>query len=435
MSLLVTLFNIAILSGLVWWMQRQRWAEQLRPYFYPALGLKLLCGLLLGLLYFEYYGGGDTVAYHQGSLKLTALAYQDFKAYAELIFLNQFPDEPFRAEIPFSRFPDFSNSFFLIKLLSVLNLLTDSSYYFGGLYFSLFSFWGSSRLAATLIILQPKYKTAATVAFLLFPSVIFWSSGLSKDALLFGSVCWIVAVVLKTANGYRASKTDFILLLPMLYLLYKVKFFVAMLLLPLLFVYLSLKVIAKNYPLLKPERRQVYIFILLLLLFIPAAALFFDIYMDGFFYSNLVTTHDALLARSQHTIFIQYNLLEPTLQSFILNAPEAVLSAVYRPFIWESDNALQILSGIENLVLLMLTLVSIRAGLTTKRCRISPEYVLFGFIVILFAAIFGLSTPNFGSLSRYRILFLPFLIYLFMQNTFILSILYKLKAMLPKRYF
>lgn len=427
MSIFLYLLNAGILAGLIGLLRRQSWAQALHPYFYPALFLKLLCGVLLGLLYFLYYGGGDTVVYYKGSLILTRLAHEDVAAYIRLLFFNEFSSKAFRTSVPFSQFPGFTNSFFLIKLLSLLNLLTNNSYYLNGLYFSLFSFWGAAKLTAVLAQAFPAYKSAGAVAFLFFPSVVFWSSGLLKDAVLFGSMCWVISFFLMLAYRQRLHTTT-LLLAPIIILLFcRIKFFLAFMLLPLLLLYLLVKLLAKYSRYLQSHSRQVLLMAVAVVIFALAGGLVFKVYLDGFFYINLVESYQHMLALSQEKPHIEYHTLAPTIASFAVHAPEAVLSAIYRPFLWEYGNWLFVLLGLENMVLLLLSVLAVGAALRGKKPDIMTEHVLFMAVILLFAAVFGLSTPNFGTLSRYRVAFLPFLVYLLLQNQYAQRLLIKLK--------
>ncbi|MCC9167173.1 hypothetical protein [Pontibacter harenae] len=420
-----------MLGGLVWWLRKQNWAEELRPYFFPALLLKLLCGVLLGLLYFKYYGGGDTIAYFKGALKLSAYAKQNFAGYTRLLFLNEFESDTFKATIPFSTYPSFSNSFFTIKIISVLNLITGSSYYLNGLYLSLFSFWGAAKLAATLIKLFPKYKVAAIAAFLFFPSVIFWTSGLSKDSLMFGSMCWVVAFALTVPQ--RVNWTASSLALLMLWIFYKIKFFFAFIVLPLLVLYVLVKVLARSIPLFQQRRVQLLALTVALIVAGIAAIPVFQIYRDGFLYENIVQNYNDILALSEGkpTINLQ---IEPTPQSIIRNAPEALLSAIYRPFIWEVDNMLYWAVAAENVLLAILSVMGV-IGVVRGKFKVEVEHVTLLALVLVVGAICGLTTPNFGSLSRYRVAFLPFLVYLLLQGHYSNLLLTKLKMLGSRRSF
>ncbi|MHA6248900.1 hypothetical protein ACXYMU_13235 [Pontibacter sp. CAU 1760] len=417
MSILIYVLNFLLLGALVWWMQRQTWAKALYPYFYPALGFKLLCGVLLGLLYTHYYAGGDTTSYHRASLTLTRYASTNPQGYAQLLFFNTFESEAFRATIPFSRFPNFSNSFYFIKLLSVLNFLTGSSYYLNSLYLSLFSFWGAASVAAALkrFIPDPAGK-AGIVAFLFMPSVVFWSAGLSKDTLMFGCMCLLVAFALATAQG-KALKGHQVLLVAVAgYVFFKIKLFFAVIMLPLLLWYVLLKRTSLSGGLWAQPRTHVTMYGLAFVV-VSLGLYLFHAYLP-FEYALYLTSENyyAILARSLHGPHVQLEGLEPTVSSMLRHYPEATLSTIYRPFFSEAWEPLYVLVGIENLLLLLLSGMSVAALFSEAKPKFSLHHGLFLLFVLLLGGVVGLSTPNFGSLSRYRIVFLPFLVYLLLQN-------------------
>ncbi|NDK56190.1 hypothetical protein [Pontibacter fetidus] len=425
---LLYLLNVLLLLGLGLQLHKQAWAKALQPYMLPALGLKLLCGVLLGVLYFHYYGEGDTITYFNASQKLTQLAHENSGAYWRLLLFNQFPSETFRATVPFTQFADFSNSFFLLKVLSLFNLLTGSSYYLIGLYFSLFSFWGMARLAATLSFVFPDTKKAAILALLFFPSVVFWSSGLLKDAVLMGSMCWVMASVLQLAHGQKQTIVTWLLLPLQLYLFVKIKIFFAALLLSLLTCYLVLKVLSRTIKPLQALKVQLLILAGFMALAIVTVWQISGIFSFDFIAEQLFKTYKGLLALSLGRPHLHYSSLQPTLASIVLNAPKAFFSAIYRPFIGESSEVLYLLLGLENLLLAVLTTIAIvSASSKIWLQKIELWHIILVLFIVASAIVVGISTPNFGTLSRYRIIFLPFLVYLLLQNRFAQRQLAKLR--------
>ncbi|WP_162051980.1 hypothetical protein [Pontibacter pamirensis] len=418
MSILVYVLNFLLIGGLVWWMQRQEWAKTLRPYFFPALGLKMICGVLLGLLYTYYYAGGDTTTYHSASLILTAYARQDVAGYLRLLFFNEFESDAFRATLPFTTYADFSNSFYFIKLLSVLNLITSGFYYLNALYLSLFSFWGAARLTAVLCRLFPQWRSAAAVAFLFFPSVAFWSAGLSKDALMFGSMCWVISFALSVAHGERISFWQLLLLPLMLYIFIKVKLFYSAAIIPLLLLYITIKSAAEKVNVLKQQPGQVGAFVFAVAGGLLLAVLLQDFLPIDFLLEHSTRSYYALLEMSVHGPHMVLESMEPSIRGIVYSFPEAMASAVYRPFIGEAREPLYVLLGLENLLLLLLSVIVLASLIKGTGLRIELIHVLFLLFVLLLGGIVGLTTPNFGTLSRYRIVFLPFLVYLLLQNRF-----------------
>jgi Uncharacterised nucleotidyltransferase len=90
-----------------------------------------------------------------------------------------------------------------------------------------------------------------------------------------------------------------------------------------------------------------------------------------------------------------------------INIPAGAVTVLLRPFPWETDSALQLLSSLESAALVALIvarLSSVRAALV--RARSTPFLLYCWVLVILYAATFS-SFANFGLLVRQRSLVLP----------------------------
>jgi hypothetical protein len=104
--------------------------------------------------------------------------------------------------------------------------------------------------------------------------------------------------------------------------------------------------------------------------------------------------------------FMQTNLLQPNLKSFLSATPRALLRVLFRPFIREGKNPILLLPAIENLFFILLLF----CALFFHRKILSPE--IFGFCMVFSVAlllVMGLTTPVLGALVRYRIAAQPFL--------------------------
>ena len=97
--------------------------------------------------------------------------------------------------------------------------------------------------------------------------------------------------------------------------------------------------------------------------------------------------------------------------SLISIGPKAIVAGLYRPFIFESGNAVMLLSGLENTVLLLLTLyVFFKAGIknTIKQILGNPFVSMCFLFSVVLALGIGISTSNFGALVRFKIPLIPF---------------------------
>jgi hypothetical protein len=90
-----------------------------------------------------------------------------------------------------------------------------------------------------------------------------------------------------------------------------------------------------------------------------------------------------------------------------LHLPQGAVTVLLRPFPWETDSPLQLLSSVESALLagiIVARLASLRAAFT--RARTTPFLLYCWILVILYAATFS-SVANFGLLVRQRSLVLP----------------------------
>lgn len=91
----------------------------------------------------------------------------------------------------------------------------------------------------------------------------------------------------------------------------------------------------------------------------------------------------------------------------------AVWVTLFRPYLWEAQNPVMLLSALESFAILALAVfVFYKAGLWSGLTMIFKNpFVLFCLVFsIAFAFAVGFSTYNFGSLVRYKIPMLPFFI-------------------------
>ena len=134
------------------------------------------------------------------------------------------------------------------------------------------------------------------------------------------------------------------------------------------------------------------------------------------FLNALILNHDLTLANSSPDSVIHYYRLDADAGSMLLNFPWAVVSCLFRPFILEVNGLLQLVAGLENLIFLVLSLAAIKN--IGQGMRSSHGVIIAGILVyvILGSGLLALSSPNFGSLARYRVSYIPFLGLLILLN-------------------
>jgi hypothetical protein len=413
-SILIYSLNLLVLAGLIWLLWKQDWNQQIRPFFFPALLLKLACGLLIGVLSFHVFDKGDTQLYYNRALLMTEMAQeQGIGTYLHYLFFN----DPAGTPLEGLQRPFYESAWNMPRLLSMPMLLTNGNYYLSSLYLSLFSFAGLWFFVNALTRYFKATAIPAVVAFLLFPSVVYWSSGVLKESVLMGGMGLLLGSSLYLLFGKLRYKPVLYLFLFVLglYLIWLVKYFVAVALVLMLALALLLKAIFYN-----PRLAHIHWLPKLLALLILFSGIAFlgtqlnpNLHLEALpdvVYLNYQTS----LIASQDKPRIDFPFLEPTYLSFALHSQLAFIGMLFRPFIWEVYNIRTFAAALENTVLLLLAFGFLRDLFGEGRVKWRHGYLLTAVLVYVFVmgVLLAYSMPNLGTLSRYRVVVLPFVVYL-----------------------
>ena len=88
------IFNLLVAGGLIFFLFRKSGSHPLKPFYFPALSIKLLSGVAVGVLYFYHYREGDTIGYHYDAVALSNLAWEDLAAYLKILFTGDAANAP-----------------------------------------------------------------------------------------------------------------------------------------------------------------------------------------------------------------------------------------------------------------------------------------------------------------------------------------------------
>lgn len=422
---LALMLNSALLAWLLPWLWRQ----------WQAVGWPWRLALLLGL------GGRLLVGGLRGWHPVKDAA---FMASCSQLLTDQFWASPGAAlqtllgnELHFQDlhlvYYGMSNTFFIIKLLGFLNLLSVGSTVMNALYLALMSFLGCWLLARELARTLPGTPAGAgLVAFVLWPTVLFWATGISKEALFLGSGAGLLALIVRLfwGGGNISARTltyQIIVLLTLSVVYFKTRYFFAM---PLLGALAGLALLRLLQPLGVARGRWAQT---LLLVGILAGGAWLAAEVSVAFRLNKLTNqtvriYDRHLHASLNRPHFEYPDLRPTPESLLQHAPKATFNALTRPWLGESWQVPYLMGGLENLTLLALLAVAVVAMLRGRPGHLPFALGLaLGIYCLALAVLLGLSTPNLGSLSRYRSGLLPFLLLLLLQNDYAAAVLARLR--------
>lgn len=416
-----TIVNILLLGFLAFFIHRRVKSQPLGRYFLPGLAIKFLGGVALGIIYFLKYQGGDTLLFHEDATVLANLATTSPFEYFRVLFFN----DHYADSWDLLMLVDQPRALFTAKILSFFHILTGSNYWVSGFYFSFFAYSGLWILANRLALFFPWSKHAAIIGCLFFPSVVFWSSGITKEAIATGLICWIVAIYIPLfGRGILVPKRWVFISMIMLFVLWMIKYYQAGILMAiltptLLVAYMRSFSVGVSWSM---NKQVLYWLSFLVWTTLIASFIHPNLRLNNIM--HVVVENNALFNQiSDPGDLITYNDLSASWKGILRNIPVALFSGLFRPLTGDVTGFPQNLAAIENVVLLILALISL-AGVFRINVSNNGIFVIALLLYIIASAILlAMSTPNFGTLVRYKSGFMPFFVYLILADFPLLRLL------------
>lgn len=414
MNVFAIILNTVLLVAIPYFLFRRE--GQMKAVLVAGWVLRTGAGLLLGLLYTYYYNGGDTLIYFDDAARFAAAARADFTAYLNVLFSNQ----GLPGDVVYGM--DEPRALFLVKIASVFHLVTDGSYWLMACYFSLISFLGAWFLVKRITENQPSLHWPAILAFLFLPSVVFWTSGVIKESLVMGALFFVAGVFVRYWFTRSFSIVEGIVSLLSLWVIWKLKYYFAAVLLPVLFATIVFRMINEWF--LYRYKTPVKIMVWLLVLVVPTMVMtqLHPNFSPGRFYEVIMENNEAFTQLSDPDDMIHFGKMETGAVSILVNVPLALVSGLFRPGVWEASTILQWAVALENLVISILTLVALWHWKTVKGSKNQLLLLAVFTYVFVLCVFITISTPNFGTLTRYRVGYLPFYVFLVLCNKYVMDV-------------
>lgn len=386
-----------------------------KRYFIPGLSLKIFGALSLGFIYQFYYDGGDTFNYFNDS-KYIWEAFKDSPLKAFQLIFSDGTHHPstFQYSSQMYFFRD-SSSYFVIRMTGLFDLFTFHTYSATAVLFACLSFSGLWAMYLCFRDFFPRLHLEFAIAIFFVPSVFFWGSGILKDTLTLGALGWATYSIIRIFFYKKGPiLLNILLLIIACYALYTIKIYILLCFLPaaILWLFFSWR---------KNIRPVILRFMLTPVLICLAVLLcYYAIVEVG--EDNKQYSLEALSETAEITATYLYYLSEKqggsgyTLGDFdystsgmVRKFPLAVNVTLFRPYLWEVENIVMLLSALESLLFLILTLyVLFKSKFLFKIKKVHPVIIFCWVFSISFAFAVGFSTYNFGTLVRYKIPLIPF---------------------------
>ena len=391
----------------------------LKKYLFMAFGLRMFGSIAYSMVVQYYYGYGDSFTYFAGSNFFTDQFSKDF-ANIRYLFAPikevEYWYNSIEGDINFTGYFSTASANMVMKISAVISYLSFNKYLIISLFFGFFSFAGQWKLFLIFDELNKnRHRKLLAFATLYTPSIWFWGSGLSKDSICLGALGFIIHILFKLFVKKKFSIANLLYLAILVYIVTVIKSYIIIILLVSTGALVFDKFIkaAKNI-------------ILRIGLFFIAVALFAVVLAASNFTQTLtdITEESVLQIQSFQNNYqasqeeeqgskggFGIGEVNPSLGSVALKSPLVIFTCLYRPFLWESKSIMILLTSLESMLLLYFTLYLFKKTKLTgffKAIFLNP-YLLFCFVLsMIFALIIGFTTFNFGTMVRYKIIFLPF---------------------------
>ena len=390
-------------------------------YFTKGLFFKILGVSAFMSIYLFYYGGGDTINYFRGARAAGNLLLEDFeKGFAVL----------FNTSSNYNHLTSFNNNtgypahymwrdpstFSVSRYSALFYLIGAKSFIINSFMVCCFSYVGLWKFYRLLNILYPSYEKGLAYIILFLPSIAFWGSGIMKDSFTVSSACWITYNFYMVLILRKKVLINSIFLVINLFIIINMKPYVILSLLPGIIIWL-------NSAYLKKIKNAFLKILILPLLSVVILVTGFYVFQN---LSSLMGVYGEVDTAIEQAQVIRSDLLrsdqygsnnydigkfDGSLISLLSVAPNAIFTALFRPFLWEIGSPTMVFSAIENFILIVLTFFAlIRVSPITVLKTLIKEPFLFYCLIfsILFAFGVGIAGTNFGAMVRYKTPLMPF---------------------------
>lgn len=386
-----------------------------RKYFIYGLAVKIIGAVFIGLIYQYYYGGGDTAYYFYHAKVINSAFSESVVKWFNLLFhLPKSYEGEYIDYISRMEWYNDKGSYMVCCLTAFINIFTFNTFLPTSIIFAAFSFSGLWAMFRTFAKQYPHLENHIAIAILFIPSCFIWGSGIFKDTVCMFALGWMLYSSFQLLIQRNMSLNNILFLILSFYILLIVKVYILISFLPALALWILFYYSHKI-------KSTVIRFLVKSVVLVIAVVAFSFVYryyspslgrysLDNIAKTSYVTRDWIAYASGDQGSAYNLGDFEPSITGLLSKFPAAVNVTLFRPYLWEANKSLVFLNALEAMVFFLLTLkMLITIGpLKIWRAISSDPNIQFCLIFsIVFAFSVGISTYNFGSLSRYRIPCLP----------------------------
>ncbi|NCG30799.1 MAG: hypothetical protein GWP27_10070, partial [Bacteroidetes bacterium] len=364
-----------------------------RTHFTIGLTARIGGGIMYGLIYLFYYGGGDTTAYFNTAIPFLNLIVQDPLLGIQLFF-DAYSIENYSVFTESTGFPyryiyaDIS-TFTVSRIITPFLLFGLKSYFLTTILFSTITYLGTWKLYVLFKRLAPSSDNLALFSALLFPSVLFWGSGISKDTITYTSLAYVVYAFYFTFIVKEVKIWRIVIAVAGALLILLIKPYIFLILFPGALVWVFHDRIQKiRYRFVRAAIVPLTALITALIFgitFSNLSPILGDYSAENILQKALITQDDLKRDYYGGNTF-DIGEIDPTIVGVLSKFPIATFYGFFGPTLLDVNNPVMLFSALENTFLLFLTIAvfAFRSPLETIRKLMSNPFFSFCLLFCLF---------------------------------------------------
>lgn len=381
-----------------------------KKFFLYGFLTKIFGSISAVLIYTLYYKGGDTTYYFETGKRISEYILE-FPEYIPTVFLSdnlrKYSEMNFLVFKKSIVYHSDTSSYTISKISIILNILTFSSFFLSSILCSYFSFFCSWKFYKLITRISTVSRNYIGYAIFFMPSAIFWGSGLFKDTFTMAGL-YLFIISLVEMFGYKRFKFAYLLYLIIgFYLLINIRSFFLLSAFP----FIAIWILYLNYNKIGSPAIRFFLIPVFIAIVVGSTFFIFQSLTSTFKELSLENLADKSKGfQSWHTTLkgSSYSLgeIEYTVSGIVSKLPASIAVTFFRPYIWEANKPIIILSAIQSLAFTLITIYIILKlkiiYFFSNLIKSPPAIALMGFS-LFYAFVVGFTSYNFGALDRYKI--------------------------------
>ena len=410
--ILTPIYFLLLLLWVIYWKKKYYRNSPYRKYIIPAFVLKVVCCILLALLYEFYYGYSDCHNYYTGASEVWKATKINPLYGLELVFKPVEKWSVMAQELgPYMSKPEFSSGIVnMFKVSGFIGMFCFGTYLPIALFITLLSFLGSWKIFIVFAEEFPTHYKKIALTCLFAPSFVFWSTNLLKDPLcIFG-----LGLCFSALYSFMKRRFKFLVLIELIIgalLILSFKSYIFYIFCVAAFYSLYINFITNFKARYKIIIRLAMFLILSLLTILTISQ---REYLTAAFSKDFmceVLTVQNVQKEQEGSVYVLSNVEDNSFLGIIRTYLSSLNVALFRPYLWEVPNLIATANALESFVVLLFTFyLLLRLKIVGFFAMAFRNRVLTFALVftLLLAPLAGLVSFNFGTLVRYKAPFVPF---------------------------